>query len=270
MDLLLQVLSFIDLYIYMVTNLIDIYMGSHQSFTALLSNGSVITLAYWFNETNEFKWGIRHRGNGGIQPLSACGIGGFGSLVSERNDSIACCTRGGTIYTFPAKPDTASVPVDLNTTIMYDLPLGNGVDDGVARYIQGFAAGYIRVKTWGVRSNTKPVWNSIPIFFVALPGGAVDCFTCDAKNPYHTSTMPSGRYEALLSRLLSNGALAQLFQLLSAVDQLDTNGSLWEASKELQTQPLSPDDFVKRIVEEDLDGFQNLYELVQDLIVGRH
>ncbi len=226
----------------------------------------MITLAYWFNDINELRWGIRrHRRNRAFQPFSICGIGGFGS------DSIACCTRGGTIYTFPSKEAIASAPVELNGRIIYNLPLGNGVDDGVARYVQGFAAGCIRVKTWGVRSNTRPVWNIMPIFFLALPGGAVDCFTCDAENSYsNASSLPSERHKALLLLLLSNGTLAQLFQLLSSIDQLNAKSSLWEASKELQTHPLSPDEFVKRIMEEEVEGFQNLYELVQDLIVGRH
>lgn len=140
----------------------------------------------------------------------------------KHDHSIVCCLRGGTVFVVPVVPLSNNNDDDdnnnndekqqreLNEVVMYQFPHDtDGGSDGLMRYVQGFTAGYVIVKTCGRtgimdhhrednddgdgdsvgidtndhRSTTIPTtttheYRAQPLLFHAWSGGIIDVHAC--------------------------------------------------------------------------------------------
>ena len=251
---------------------VDVFRSTQKAFSVLLSNGAIVTLHYERKASHDLCWGLKHQDNQIMMPYPSCGMGIFHSEDTVGDvQAIACCMRSGSTMMFPVGCDSSFKTS--NEVISYNIPLdAGGIDDDSVRYAQGFAAGYIRVRTWGLRSGAEHK-NVTPVIFHAWPGGVIDCYAChtpESSTGDNRSEKVNDVNGQLFRTLLSNGALKDLLNLLSLDHSNPQPGSLLQkASEEYKACIHSDDELLTNIVKGKIDGVGSIQRLLQDLITGR-
>ena len=275
---------------------IDVFEKNQQAFTVLLSNGTITTMHFGRNDRNELYWGIKHQKNHVNIQHSTCGVGlldasryhcennrDIGQTIDmeaghqrhyhdqRRSQSIVCCKRSGSAVVFPAKSDAYFSSDDGTSEVTwYNVPFDDiGIDDGSVRHVQGFTAGFLRVHMWGTGSRAGDV---VPVMCYAWPDGVIDCFACDLPPPSISSscgTNANGRLGQLMESLVSNGAMVDLFSLLSLDHSASGNSLLRIASEEYKQCTYPMDQIIENLIHRNLDGIESIYRfLVLELICG--
>jgi hypothetical protein len=225
-------------------------------FSVVLGNGAVATFHFKVDESRGFCWGMIHKNNHVNLPnASCCGIG----LVhtgdfANKETIVACSLRAGTTILVPTSGKFSSNQQAQNVTIHSLSFDATGVDDDSIRYLQGFAAGDIYVKSWG-RTSLLGEREKMPIFFQAWANGYIDCFVCHVEDAYYPKLEKQDeRKRYLFQRLLSNGALGALCNLLSLDHSYrPINSLLKQASEEYKLMSCTEEELVSKLIEETND-----------------
>jgi len=237
---------------------------SGQSFSTLLGNGALVTFHYQMDATG-FSWGLQHENNHVMMPFSSfAGAGIFDAEpLSSSSQSIACCLRGGTVIIVPLKraQNFSCYDILLNST-----PFDSaGIDDDSVRFVQGFTAGNVRVRSLG-QSLPDPKVHLKKMYFQAWPCGTIDCYACDLQ--CRSLNGSDDMMSEIHQRLLSNGALGRLSSLLS-LDHSNTEAGalLQKASIEYKKVMESNEDFIDHIISGDSDTSSSR-QLLEQLLMG--
>jgi len=183
----------------------------------------------------------------------------------RHRNSIACCSRGGIVWVLPTRSFNYNSDTDCDINeevIMYQMPYDQfGDDDGLPRYMQGFAAGYVKMKCW--RSREVRVE---PLIFHAWSGGLIDVYACDMAMELE---QPDIMNKTLFDLLLDNGAIHQLVKYLlgQECDNInDINTDLLEkARKECNDAGQSVNDIVEQMKIDGVRGFEAFNDLIYTL-----
>eukprot|EP00526_Cylindrotheca_closterium_P009320 CAMPEP_0113605418 /NCGR_PEP_ID=MMETSP0017_2-20120614/2317_1 /TAXON_ID=2856 /ORGANISM="Cylindrotheca closterium" /LENGTH=432 /DNA_ID=CAMNT_0000513907 /DNA_START=52 /DNA_END=1350 /DNA_ORIENTATION=+ /assembly_acc=CAM_ASM_000147 len=152
----------------------------------------------------------QHHGNGDAQTEDE----------TSTKEYIAYCLRGGTCFLIPV------VDEEVHQDIIA-IPYLHDVDaDWTSVYLQGFAAGDLRVTTNKATARTR----SIPIVVYALAGGTLDVYACSLMHPPMPDiekAVADEEKRECLAGLLQGDTLAVVSQLLEQMTN-DENDPLWE------------------------------------------
>jgi hypothetical protein len=251
------------------------FHGNVPAFVASFSNGTVAIIHWKNDDSNHIHYGVQNERNQIIMAAPCMGLGIFDETLLQEykhtslrhRNNIACCTRGGIIWVLPTSsfPDSKSNAEDLQQQqiIRYQVPYDPfGDDDGVTRYIQGFTAGYVKMKCW--RSLEVRVE---PLMFHAWSGGLIDVYSCDMAMELQESVEDN---KSLFALLLDNGAIHALVKYLldQACDSLhDIDTDLLErARKECNNAGEDVDDIVKQMAMVGARGFDAFNDLLYTFI----
>ena len=245
---------------------IEVMKGGVQGFSTLLGNGALATFHYQMHHSKGLCWDLQHKNNHVMMPFSSfAGAGLFDVEPSSPNSqSIACCLRGGTAIVVPIKhAETESSHPNI---FVYSTPFDSaGIDDDSVRFVQGFTAGNIRVKSWGQSSPLEPTLR-LKMYFQAWSCGTIDCYTCDLQD--RSAKNSNARISQVYRHLLSNGALGMLTNHLSLdQSQLEAGSLLSQASQEYKKTTYSDADLLDRIISGDSD-IPSTRELLHRLLTG--
>lgn len=221
----------------------------HNCFSAVLGSGAVVTFHYRIEESRGFCWGLAHKNNHVMIPnASCCGLGIIQTGdVSNKETIVACCLRAGTTVLLPTST-TSKMRKTKHLTVYSSAFDATGIDDDGIRYVQGFAAGNICIRTWG-RTSLLGDREKVPIFVQAWANGYIDCFICDVDyiDEPNVGSMKDRR-TYLFRRLLSNGTIGALCCLLS-LDHSEEEGDslLKKASAEYKLLNCTEEELLSKI-----------------------
>ena len=236
---------------------------SGQSFSTLLGNGALVTFHYQMYATG-LSWGLQHNRNHIMMPFpSFAGAGIFDTESSSSSSQfIACCLRGGTVIVIPVKH---SQNFSCNDVLLNNTSFDSaGIDDDSVRFIQGFTAGNIRVRSLG-QSLPDPK-RLLKIYFQAWSCGTIECYTCDPQ--YRGLQGPDDMTSQVYRELKSNGALERLISLLTSDhSHLEAGPLLQQASREYRRAMDSNEDFMGLISSGDSDTSSSR-QLLAQLLMG--
>ncbi len=215
---------------------------------------------------NRFEWGVKYNNDQIAVSFPSCGMGlvkfnygrnGIGSRV--------CCLMSGTTIVIP---DEKSTTLSQSEEALIHCPhfdLGDIFEDSI-NFVQGFAAGNIRPRTWGNKSSITTKNMPIPCFFQAWPGGVIECYTFTGPND---RSMENNRYRELCGELYSNGAMQDILQLLSLdYDHLGAESLLRKAAEEYKLIKQKDDNAINQVLKGDIKGFDMIKLLFESLIKG--
>jgi hypothetical protein len=135
---------------------------------------------------------------------------------------------------------------------------------GSVRFIQGFTAGNIRVRSLG-QSLPDPK-RLLKIYFQAWSCGTIECYTCDPQ--YRGLQGPDDMTSQVYRELKSNGALERLISLLTSDhSHLEAGPLLQQASREYKRAMDSNEDFMGLISSGDSDTSSSR-QLLAQLLMG--
>jgi len=240
-------------------------------FSVILGNGSVATFHFKMDPSRGFCWGIVHENNHVMLPnANCCGLGLVHTAdIANKEMIVACCLRAGTTLLIPTTSGKSISNHDFKNVTIHSLSFdATGVDDDSIRYVQGFAAGNIYVRSWG-RTSLLGDREKMPIFFQAWANGYIDCFVCqveDMRCPKHQKRDEREQY--LFQRLLSNGAIGTFCNLLS-LNHSDRpmTSLLKQASEEYKLLSCSEEDLISKIMQEQND-VQSIRILLFKMVSG--
>lgn len=245
---------------------IDVMKGGVQGFSTLLGNGALATFHYQMHDSKGLSWDLQHKNNHVMMPFSSfAGAGLFDVEPSSPNSqSIVCCLRGGTAIVVPIK--NAERESSHRDIFLYSTPFDSaGIDDDSVRFVQGFTAGNVRIRSWGQSSSSEPTAR-LKMFFQAWSCGTIDCYTCDPQD--RSAKNSHARISQVYRHLLSNGALGMLTNHLSSdQSQLEAGSLLFQTSKEYRNTTYSDADLLDRIISGDSDT-SSTRELLRRLLTG--
>jgi hypothetical protein len=220
---------------------------------------------YERNKSRRLGWGLKGKNDQIAMPFPSCGIG----LVNFEEEgkcvhSLACCLRSGSTMTIPTR--SSSFPSPSKEAVVHCLPfdVDDDFDDNV-HYVQGFAAGNIRPRTWGNKSIAAHSM-LIPCFFQAWPGGVIECYAYSVPIVTHSTNYRNGQ---LYRELHSNGALEDIINLLSLDHgHLRPESVLRRASEDYKLRIQSGEELVERIVEGNVEGLGTIKLLLERFVKG--
>lgn len=225
---------------------IDTFHGQKNQIVVLLGNGCLCSFSYYVDPVKGFCWKSNPTNSNLMLPFaSSAGVKTFmqSSTSSKSIPFFACCLRSGSLVFGPL---TANAETK-NDIHLHNIPSDTaGFDDDTIKYAQGFTAGNIFVKTWGVSNS----YSEQPCFFVAWPNGSIDCYRIGSSQEEWNSK--EGCRKQILHELYSNGTIQRLIELFS-VDGSETQveTSLFtQASREYKKINLSEEDLFQQILEE--------------------
>jgi hypothetical protein len=242
-------------------------------FSAVLGNGAIITFHFKIDESRGFCWGIIDEKNHVLLPnANCCGFGlvHMGNNFGNSKETIVVCgLRAGTTLLVPTSDKTTPKQQRKNVTIHSLSFDATGVDDDSIRYIQGFVAGDIYVRSWG-KTSLLGEREKMPIFFQAWASGYIDCFVCQVEDVNHPKLENQNeRNKRLFQRLLSNGAIGALCHLLSLDhSHRPTNSLLKQASEEYKLLSCKGEDLMLKMMEEQNEDVQSIRVLLFKLVSG--
>jgi hypothetical protein len=253
---------------------IDASAGKDDNcFSVILGNGAIVTFHYKIDESRGFRWGLLHKSNHVMLPNSSscCGLDVVHigeDAVSKGTMFVACSLRAGTTLFVPITGRAAKSSDTRSLTIHTSAFDATGVDDDSVRYVQGFVAGNIYIRQWG-RTSLLGERIKVPMFFQAWASGYIDCFMChaiDVQHPVLDTNDKRTRY--LHQRLMSNGALGALSNILSLDNSLLLEDSLLKlASEEYKVLNCKEEELMSKIMEQK-DDVQSIRLLLKYLISG--
>lgn len=224
---------------------IDTLHGQKNQIVVLLGNGGLCSFSYYVDPIKGFCWKSNPTNSNLMLPFaSSVGIKSFmqSSASSKSIPFFACCLRSGNLVFGPLSDSETK-----NDIHLHNIPSDHaGFDDDTIKYVQGFTAGNVLVKTWGVSNS----YSEQPCFFVANPNGSIDCYRIGSSREEWNSK--EERRKQILHELHSNGTIQRLIELFSvdnAEAQVDST-LFTQASREYQKLHLSEEDLLKQILEE--------------------
>lgn len=222
----------------------------------------------WMDDANHIQYGIKNHKNQMVMATPCIGLGIFDESDSpeyrhshlRHRNSIACCSRGGGVWVIPNDPNSENSQQQI---IMYQMPYDQvGDDDGLPRYIQGFTAGYVKVKYW--RSTDVRMQ---PLMFHAWSGGLIDVYACDMAMELEETVEEN---KTLFELLLENGSIHALVHdlLESKLDHLNEIDPdlLAKAREECNEVGKDVDDIVKKMTMVGTQGYEVFNDVLYTLI----
>uniref|UniRef100_A0A7S4IZT4 Uncharacterized protein n=1 Tax=Odontella aurita TaxID=265563 RepID=A0A7S4IZT4_9STRA len=230
------------------------------AFVAAMSDGTLVALHSFARDDNSMEWGVSHDLNqtvllgrnlcAGVAAVDCSAVCGCRNKCDESSAMrfIVSCARDGTVYFAPviARTRRGELLQKSAKVAVFKCPMDrHGNDDSVVvRYLQGFAAGCVKISRWCEEftdTHLSCVPGEVivePVFLHAWAGGLLDVYACSpscscSRTCGHDGnedttcgcgldsivSRSNGRPSLIFDMLVKNGTARELVHLLISLSE---------------------------------------------------